>query len=103
MAFCRKNACFKQLVILLQPAGEHLTILLVSIDKAGMAGVPEQMPLALRDILVERGIVGEEDDAVGEADLGLCPLGCHPVVSGDGTSQILNLLHDGRHALPVLE
>ena len=42
-------------VILLKPAGEHLTILLVSINKAGMAGVPEQMPSAVRDILVERG------------------------------------------------
>ena len=71
MAFCRKNACFKQLVILLQPAGEHLTILLVSIDKAGMAGVPEQMPLALRDILVERGSHnGSADVAGATADKG---------------------------------
>ena len=41
MAFCRKNACFKQLVILLQPAGEHLAILLVGIDKACVARVAE--------------------------------------------------------------
>ena len=41
--------------MLFQPAGEHLTILLVSINKTGVTGVAEQMPLALRDILVKRG------------------------------------------------
>ena len=30
-------------VILLKPTGEHLTILLVSINKAGMADVPERL------------------------------------------------------------
>ena len=41
--------------MLLQPAGEHLAILLVSIDEAGVAGASEQVPLALGDVLVERG------------------------------------------------
>ncbi len=35
--------------------GEHLVIFLVGIDKAGVTGVPEQVPLAVGDIFVKRG------------------------------------------------
>ena len=42
-------------VLFFQPTGEHLAILFVSIDKAGVAGMSEQMPLAVRYVLVERG------------------------------------------------
>jgi len=35
--------------MLFQPAGEHLTILLVSINKTGVTGVAEQMPPAAWD------------------------------------------------------
>jgi hypothetical protein len=41
-------------IILLQPAGEYLAILLVGIDETGMAGVPEQMPLTAGDMLIKR-------------------------------------------------
>ena len=54
-------------VILLQPAGEHLAILLVSIDKAGMAGVPEQMPLAVWDVFIERSSDNGGADVAGAA------------------------------------
>ena len=42
-------------IIFLQPAGEHLAILLVGINKARVTGVAEQMPLTVRYILVKRG------------------------------------------------
>ena len=42
-------------VLFFQPTGEHLAILFVSIDKAGVAGMSEQMPLAVGYVLVERG------------------------------------------------
>ena len=42
-------------VMLFQPACENLTILIVSIDKASVAGMSEQMPLAVGYILVKRG------------------------------------------------
>ena len=42
-------------VKLLKPVGEHLTILIVSIDKASVAGIPEQVPLTVGYILVKRG------------------------------------------------
>ena len=41
--------------MLFQPSGEYLTILIVSIDKAGVSGIPEQMPLTVGYILVKRG------------------------------------------------
>ena len=41
------------LVVFFQPLGEYLAILLVSIDKASVARVAEQMPLAVGDMLVE--------------------------------------------------
>lgn len=41
--------------MLFQPSGKNLTILIVSIDKASVAGISEQMPLAVGDILVKRG------------------------------------------------
>ena len=47
------EACRGFSVKLLKPVGEHLTILIVSIDKAGVAGMPEQMPLTVGYILVE--------------------------------------------------
>lgn len=34
--------------MLLQPVGEHLAILLVSIDEAGVAGASEQVPLVCK-------------------------------------------------------
>jgi hypothetical protein len=37
----------------LQPADEHLAILLMSIDEAGVTGMPEQMPSAVRYMLIE--------------------------------------------------
>ena len=43
------------LVILLQPAGKHLAIFLMGINEASVAAMPEQMPLAVRDVLVKRG------------------------------------------------
>ena len=43
------------LVVSFQPLGKHLAILLVSIDKTGVARVAEQMPLAVGDMLIERG------------------------------------------------
>ena len=41
------------LVVFFQPLGEYLAILLVSIDKASVARVAEQMPLAVGNMLVE--------------------------------------------------
>ena len=41
------------LVVFFQPLGKHLAILLVSIDKASVARVAEQMPLAVGNMLVE--------------------------------------------------
>ena len=38
-----------------QPLAEHLAIFLVGIDEAGVARVPEQVPLAVGDIFVKRG------------------------------------------------
>ena len=38
--------------MLLQPTGEHLAILIASINETGVAGMPEQMPSAVRDILI---------------------------------------------------
>lgn len=55
------------LVIFLQPTDEHLAILLVSIDKAGMAGVPEQMPLAVWDVFIERSSDNGGADVAGAA------------------------------------
>ena len=53
---CGCNAVEKDdSVILFQPAGEHLAVLLVGIDEARVTGVAEQMPSALSDVLVKRG------------------------------------------------
>ncbi|MBP5508843.1 MAG: hypothetical protein J6Y23_13545 [Prevotella sp.] len=41
--------------MLLKPSGEYLTILIVGINKAGVAGMSEQMPLAVGYVLVKRG------------------------------------------------
>ena len=48
---CGRQAVEKDVsVIFLQPAGEHLAVLLVGIDEARVTGVTEQMPSALRDV-----------------------------------------------------
>ena len=46
---------YKTSIHLLQPVGKHLAILLMSIHKTHMAGMTEQMPTAVRNVLVERG------------------------------------------------
>ena len=61
-------------LILLQPAGEHLTILHVSIDKTGMTGMPEQMPLAVWNIFIERCCHNRRAD-IARATTDKCRLG----------------------------
>ena len=39
----------------MQPIGKHLAILLMSIHETHVAGMAEQVPTAVRNVLVERG------------------------------------------------
>ena len=41
--------------MLLQPVGEHLAILFVGIYEAHVTGMAEQMPLAVRNVFINRG------------------------------------------------
>lgn len=61
-------------LILLQPAGEHLTILHVSIDKTGMTGMPEQMPSTVGNMFIERGCHNRRAD-IARATTDKCRLG----------------------------
>ena len=42
-------------ILLLQPVGKHLAILLMSIHETHVARMAEQMPTAVRNVLIERG------------------------------------------------